>query len=298
MTGFIVISFIGLSILVAVLSSQFASEQEESPHSNNDYYWGGLKLSWPIIMISLLVNHTTIQQLVMYNQQSFDLGYQSIVFMELITVVAMIVSALFILPKLIEANAKTIPEFIGARYDKSTQHISAFLLVSAYIFVLLPLSLLMGSWALQGIFEPRLSSEYIVIGLGLSGGCFGDQVYAALIRRLFPDWSIGMIAAVLFGLVISTFKSIVHSTVTLILGELTDLNESSHNHLNTDQVTQVRLNASYIQKSKAVVLGKVLVALLTGFAIFLARYLGHSPSLLPYLQKVNGLWSVPLGIIF
>ena len=73
----------------------------------------------------------------------------------------------------------------------------------------------------QSIFESgasRISLETAeaLKPLGLS---FGDQVYSAVIRRLLPEWSLGIVAATLFGLVISTFNSILHSASTLFVHE-------------------------------------------------------------------------------
>ena len=108
-----------------------------------------------------------------------------------------------------------------------------------------------------------------------------DQVYGALVRHVLPDWSLGLFAAVLMGSILSSFNSGLNSASTLF---------------------SLQFYKGYINKNatgeQIVKIGKQFGILLAVASIIIAPLLAQTQSIFQYLQKVNGLYSVPIIGIF
>jgi len=108
-----------------------------------------------------------------------------------------------------------------------------------------------------------------------------DQVYGAVVRHVLPDWSLGLFAAVLMGSILSSFNSALNSASTLFSLQF------YHGYINR--------NASGEQIVK---IGKYFGIGLAITSICIAPLLAQMQSIFEYLQKVNGLYSVPIIGIF
>ncbi len=108
-----------------------------------------------------------------------------------------------------------------------------------------------------------------------------DQVYGAVVRHVLPDWSLGLFAAVLVGSILSSFNSALNSASTLF---------------------SLQFYRGYINpiatEEQTVVIGKYFAILLALASIIIAPLLAQMDSIFQYLQKVNGLYSVPIIAIF
>ena len=108
-----------------------------------------------------------------------------------------------------------------------------------------------------------------------------DQVYGALVRYVLPDWSLGLFAAVLMGSILSSFNSGLNSASTLF---------------------SLQFYKGYINQNatpdEIVKTGKQFGMLLAVLSILIAPLLAQTQSIFQYLQKVNGLYSVPIIGIF
>ncbi len=108
-----------------------------------------------------------------------------------------------------------------------------------------------------------------------------DQVYGAIVRHVLPDWSLGLFAAVLMGSILSSFNSALNSASTLF---------------------SLQFYKGYINKeasgNQIVSTGKKFGIALAIASIFIAPMLDQMQSIFEYLQKVNGLYSVPIIGIF
>ena len=104
-----------------------------------------------------------------------------------------------------------------------------------------------------------------------------DQVYGALVRYVLPDWSLGLFAAVLMGSILSSFNSGLNSASTLF---------------------SLQFYKGYINQNatpdEIVKTGKQFGMLLAVLSIVIAPLLAQTQSIFQYLQKVNGLYSVPI----
>ena len=108
-----------------------------------------------------------------------------------------------------------------------------------------------------------------------------DQVYGAVVRHVLPSWSIGLFAAVLLGSILSSFNSALNSASTLFSLQF------YKGYLNT-QATDEEIVAT----------GKRFGMILAVASIIIAPLLAQMTSIFTYLQKVNGLYSVPIIGIF
>ena len=108
-----------------------------------------------------------------------------------------------------------------------------------------------------------------------------DQVYGVIVRHVLPDWSLGLFAAVLMGSILSSFNSALNSASTLF----------------SLQFYKGYINPSATGK-QIVSTGKKFSIGLAIASIFIAPILDQMQSIFEYLQKVNGLYSVPIIGIF
>ena len=108
-----------------------------------------------------------------------------------------------------------------------------------------------------------------------------DQVYGAIVRHVLPEWSLGLFAAVLMGSILSSFNSALNSASTLFSLQF------YHGYINK--------NASGEQIVK---IGKYFGIGLAIASIIIAPMFAEMQSIFEYLQKVNGLYSVPIIGIF
>ena len=108
-----------------------------------------------------------------------------------------------------------------------------------------------------------------------------DQVYGAVVRHVLPDWSLGLFAAVLMGSILSSFNSALNSASTLF---------------------SLQFYKGYINKkangSMIVSAGKKFGIALALTSMVIAPLLSELDSIFQYLQKVNGIYSVPIIAIF
>ena len=108
-----------------------------------------------------------------------------------------------------------------------------------------------------------------------------DQVYGAIVRHILPDWSLGLFAAVLMGSILSSFNSALNSASTLFSLQF------YHGYINK------KASGEQIVK-----IGKYFGIGLAVASIMIAPILAQMQSIFEYLQKVNGLYSVPIIGIF
>ncbi len=108
-----------------------------------------------------------------------------------------------------------------------------------------------------------------------------DQVYGAMVRHVLPDWSLGLFAAVLVGSILSSFNSALNSASTLF--SLQFYKGYIHREASGEEI---------VRTGRYFGIGLALASML------IAPQLAQMQSIFEYLQKVNGLYSVPIIGIF
>ena len=72
---------------------------------------------------------------------------------ETLAAIAMVITAVILLPRYLKGGLTTIPQFLERRYDTATKSITSGLFLSGYVVVLLPIVLYSGAIALIGMFD-------------------------------------------------------------------------------------------------------------------------------------------------
>ena len=145
-----IISFVGFTALVAFIAWYATRDTDEK--SATGYYLGGRSLGAVTIAGSLLLTNLSAEQIVGLNGQAFTEGVLVMAW-ETLAAIAMIVTAIYILPKYMLSGITTIPEFIESRFDHKTKTLLSLLFLIAYGIVLLPTILYSGSIAFSSMFD-------------------------------------------------------------------------------------------------------------------------------------------------
>jgi len=120
--------------------------------SADGYYLGGRSLGAITIAGSLLLTNLSAEQIVGLNGQAFTEGLMVMAW-ETLAAIAMIFTAIYLLPKYMKKGITTIPEFIEKRFDEQTKVLLSILFLFAFGLVLLPTILYSGSLAFSTMFD-------------------------------------------------------------------------------------------------------------------------------------------------
>ncbi|MEO0571886.1 MAG: solute:sodium symporter family transporter [Bacteroidota bacterium] len=144
------ISFLGFTILVGFIA--WYATRSTNEKSADGFFLGGRSLGAITIAGSLLLTNLSAEQIVGLNGQAFTEGVLVMAW-ETLAAVAMIITAIVLLPKYMRSGITTIPQFIENRFDQQTKVILSVLFLFAYGLVLLPTILYSGSLAFSSMFD-------------------------------------------------------------------------------------------------------------------------------------------------
>ena len=197
------ITFLAFTLLVAGFAWYKSRGTDEK--SADGFYLGGRSLGALTIAGSLLLTNLSAEQIVGLNGQAFTEGILVMAW-ETLAAIAIVVTALFFLPKYMHKGITTIPEFIEERFDSWTRSILAILFLFAFGIVLLPTILYSGSLAFSTMFDlPEL--------LGISEG-------SVIILCVWTIGLIGIIYAIFGGLKAVAVSDLINAIGLLIGGLL------------------------------------------------------------------------------
>ncbi len=145
-----IISFVGFTLLVAIIAWWATRGTDES--SAEGYFLGGRSLGAITIAGSLLLTNLSAEQIVGLNGQAFTEGILVMAW-ETLAAIAMIITAVFLLPRYMKGGITTIPEYIEKRFDHQTKAIITGLFLTGYVVVILPSVLYSGSLAFSTMFD-------------------------------------------------------------------------------------------------------------------------------------------------
>ena len=165
-------------------------------------------------------------------------------------------------------NQVIVQRAMGARNLKSGQQ---GLMFAAGLKILGPVML-----CLPGIIALHLSDT---LSIGQA-----DTVYPVLVRAVLPEWALGLFGAVIVGSILSSFNSALNSASTLFC---IDFYRPLTSRVNNEDDDKRVVNA-----------GQIFAAGIAILAMVVAPLLAQMQSIFDYLQKVNGLYSVPIIVIF
>ena len=137
------------------------------------------------------------------------------------------------------------------------------LLLASFIKILGPLIVVLPGIIAYHIFQGSLENA--------------DQAYPMLVNKVLPTALVGFFAAVLFGAILSSFNSVLNSSVTLFGIDI----YKQHFNKEADEKTVVKY-------------GKAFGVVLAIAAMLIAPLIANAGSLFDYLQEVNGIYSIPI----
>jgi SSS family solute:Na+ symporter len=144
------IIFIAFTVLVGVIA--YLATRNTNENTEDGYFLGGRSLTAPVIASSLLLTNLSTEQLVGLNGSAFNEGVVVMAW-ETLAAIAMVITAVVLLPRYLKGGLTTIPQFLERRYDTATKSITSGLFLSGYVVVLLPIVLYSGAIALIGMFD-------------------------------------------------------------------------------------------------------------------------------------------------
>ncbi len=178
------ISFLFFTTLVGVLTWLFTRHDDHK--SSQGYFLGGRSLTFPLIAGSLLLTNLSTEQMVGLNGAAFTDGLCVMVW-EVVAVIALVVMALFFLPRFLKSGVATVPQFLEIRFDHQTQVITNLIFLVAYVGILLPIILYTGATGMIGIldvqsmlsvppvfgFDPDFVTLYLIVfAVGILGSLY------------------------------------------------------------------------------------------------------------------------------
>jgi len=150
MHAWTLLSFFAFTAFAAFLTWSITRKDERV--SSDGFFLGGRKLTFPIIAGSLLLTNLSTEQMVGLNGAAFNDGL-SVMAWEVIAVVALVIMALFFLPRFLKAGITTVPQLLEKRYDMRTQTIANLIFLSAYALLLIPIILYSGAMGLSQMLD-------------------------------------------------------------------------------------------------------------------------------------------------
>ncbi|MBP1915446.1 SSS family solute:Na+ symporter [Lederbergia galactosidilyticus] len=146
---FTVTSCIIIMVLISIFT-YFKSRGETK--SSDGYFLAGRGLTGVFIAGSVLLTNLSAEQLIGLNGQAYRSNLSNMAW-EVTAPIAIVIMALFLLPKYLGGAFTTLPEFLSKRFDTGVQQMTAGLFLLSYVFVLIPSTLYSGSLAVLQIFN-------------------------------------------------------------------------------------------------------------------------------------------------
>jgi len=202
-----ILSFLGFTLLVALIS--YLKSRKTNEKTSDGYFLGGRSLTGVVIAGSLLLTNLSTEQIVGLNGAAFKEGILVMAW-ETLAAVAMVVTAVFLLPRYLKGGITTVPQFLERRYDKMTKTITSALFLSGYVIVLLPIVLYSGALAINTMFNvPELldisetSALWVTVwGIGTIGSLYA--IFGGLKAVAVSD-TINAVGLLIGGLLIPIF---------------------------------------------------------------------------------------------
>jgi len=161
----------------------------------SSYFLGGRSLGAWLIAISMLLTNISTEHLIGMNGSSYKNGFVVMAW-EVTSAIALVLGAVYFIPRYLKMGLTTIPQYLELRFDKSTHTIVNLLLILSFIITLLPIVLYTGAINFETLFDVSerfgitkeesmwwmivligvLGSVYAIFG-GLKAIAYSDMIY-------------------------------------------------------------------------------------------------------------------------
>ena len=125
--------------------------RSENLHSEDGYFLGGRSLTGIVIAGSMLLTNISTEHLVGMNGSAYRNG-AIIIAWEVTSALALVVAALYFVPRYLKMGITTIPQFLEQRFDGMTRTVINLLLILSFVTTLLPIVLYTGAINIESLF--------------------------------------------------------------------------------------------------------------------------------------------------
>lgn len=200
------LGFFGFTLLVILYTSY--KLRKDNLDTSNGYFFASKSLTAPVIAGSMLLTNISTEHLIGMNGSSYKNGIIVIAW-EITSAIALVVAAIYIIPRFMKMKLTTIPEFLEKRFDSNIRSVVAFLLMSSFVITLLPIILYSGAINIESIFDfstvfsisKKESLIYTILAIGIMGSAY--SIFGGLKAIAFSD-SLNGIGLIIGGLLIPT----------------------------------------------------------------------------------------------
>ncbi len=222
-----IFSFLIFTIGVGVYASY--KVRKESLDSPDGYFLAGRSLTGVVIAGSLILTNISTEHLIGMNGSSYKNG-SLVITWEVTSAIALVIGALYFVPRYLKMGLTTIPEFLETRFDGLTRTLIAGMLIVSFIVTLLPIVLYTGAINIEGLFDLSETLEITraqgiwlsVLVVGILGAIY--SIYGGLKMVAYTDTING------FGLVIAGLCVPLFALYSIGDGNIVDGLATVYNH--------------------------------------------------------------------
>jgi solute:Na+ symporter, SSS family len=195
------ITFLVFTAFVAAFSTW--KLRKDKLNTKDGYFLGGRSLTGIVIAGSLLLTNISTEHLVGMNGDAYKHG-AIIVAWEVTSALALVIAAMYFIPRYLKMGLTTVPEFLEKRFDGLTRSIIAFLLIISFVSTLLPIVLYSGALSIESVFD--------------ISGALGISQRSGLWLTVVVVGTIGAIYAIFGGLKMVAYTDTINGFGLLIAG--------------------------------------------------------------------------------
>ncbi|MFI4861693.1 MAG: solute:sodium symporter family transporter [Phycisphaerales bacterium JB063] len=203
-----IVSFLVCTALVAALTWWLTHKDDHG--TTEGFFLAGRRLGPIVIAGSLLLTNLSAEQLVGLNGAAFAGGLHVMVW-EIVTIVSIVLMALFFLPRFLRSGVTTVPQFLETRFGPSTRLFTTLIFLMAYAVILLPIILYAGAQGLSKMIDltglTGIQSETQILWLTVWGVGLIGSVYALFggLRTVAVSDTINGVGLLIGGFMIAYF---------------------------------------------------------------------------------------------
>jgi len=198
-----VASFLGFTALVVIIS--YLKTRKDAMDGSKAYFLAGRSLGFWVIAGSLMLTNLSTEHLIGLNGDAFNHTF-AVTAWETTAALAMVLTAIYFLPRYLKSGFTTIPQYLAARYDKHTRTIAVVLFLVSYVLAILPVVLRFGATGLESLFDVS--------------GTFGISENQAIWLIVWGVGTLGSLYAIFGGLKAVAVSDTVNGVGFLIAGLL------------------------------------------------------------------------------
>lgn len=144
------LGFFGFTIFV--ICYVWYKLKNEDLSSQQGYFLAGKSLTGVVIAGSMIMTNISTEHLIGMNGNAYRNG-MIVVAWEVTSAVALVIAAIYFIPRYIRMGLTTIPEYLESRFDKLTRTLVALFLMVSFVVTLLPIVLYTGAINFESIFN-------------------------------------------------------------------------------------------------------------------------------------------------